>query len=400
MEKIDRLWQERRGEFWQTASRYLKLLGNSGFMFSLYVLILIGGVYYQRWVNSLSDTFPTEWILTIVFAILVFRTPIRTFLKSADLVFLLPLEKQMAGYFKKSLVYNAVLQSIGILFVWAIFMPLYLHTVNPNMVSDLVLLVLLFALKAWNVHAVWQEHYILNSVSYDIIRGLFTFIFIGFLLFQMPWWALIIVLIIMFSLTLIAFNPLSKHLLKWEKVLVGEERLMDRFWRLANLITDVPKIEQRMKPRRFLSGITDIFPYGKSAVFKRFFFKSFIRSGEYFGIWLRLVVIGVIIMGLLPKGPTTVVLAVVFTYLTSVQILALWKEHLVGPTTMFHLPFQSIRSGFLSVLTLILATQIVIYSVAALILSGSLLITGLTLLCGLALCFAFTYGYAGMKIKQ
>ncbi|HET6872957.1 MAG TPA: ABC transporter permease [Sporolactobacillaceae bacterium] len=400
MEKVDQLWQERRGEFWQTASRYIKLLSNSGFMFTMYILILIGGVYYQRWVSGLTDTFPTEWILTIVFLFLVFRTPIRTFLQPADLVFLLPIEKQLTSYFKKSIVYNAVLQNIVIVFVWAIAMPLYLHTVNANIWNDVVFLVLLLALKVWNVYMVWQEHYILESGGYDFLRGTLSFIFIGCILFQMPWWTLVAVIVAIFLVTVFVFNPLSKHLLKWEKVLASEERQIDQFFRLANLITDVPKMQQRMKPRRWLTWLTDVFPYGKTAVYKKFYLKTFIRSGEYLGIWFRLVIIGVIVMAFLPSGITTIVLAVVFTYLTSIQILALWKEYLNGPTNLFHLPFQFIKKSFLNVFMVILGVQIVIYSAAAFFLSGSPAITGLTLLCGFALCFIFTYGYVGMKIKQ
>lgn len=400
MEKVDQLWQERRGEFWTTASRYLKLLGNSGFMFVLYILILAGGVYYQRWVSSLSDSFPTEWILTVLFALLVFRTPMRTFLKSADLVFLLPLEKQMDGYFKKSIIYNTVLQCIEIVFVWAIVMPLYLHTISPNVMNDVILLVLLLVLKAWNADTVWQEYHILNSGFYDVLRSVCTLIFIAAILFKMPWWMLITIIVVMLILTLYVFHPLSKHLLKWEKLLRSEERQMEQFYRLANMITDVPQIRQRMKPRRFLTGLTELYPYGKTAVFKKFFLKTFFRSGEYFGIWLRLVIIGIIVIALLPKGLISAILAIAFTYLTAIQLMAIWKEHLIGPTTMFSLPSKFIKSGFLSVFTSVLAAQIVIYGLAVLAVSGNLSIAGLTILSGLILCFGFTYGFVSTRLKN
>ncbi|MGV3489014.1 MAG: ABC transporter permease [Tuberibacillus sp.] len=400
MEKINQLWTLRRGEFWQEASRYLKLLGNSGFMFSLYILILGGGVYYQRWIKGLSSEFPTEWILTLVFAVLVFRTPIRTFLKSADLVFLLPVEKQLAGYFRNALIYNGIFQCISILFVWAIAMPLYLHTVSSDITGYIIIFVLLIAMKAWNIYAVWQEQYVLESVPYDMIRGLLTIVFIGFVLFKMPWWAIVLVMLAVAVLTLSIIQPLSKHLLKWDKLLSGEQRQVERFYRFANMITDVPKMRNRMKPRRWLTGLTEFYGYGPSAVFKKFYLKTFIRSGEYLGIWFRLLLIGVLLMILLPKGVTTAVIAWVFTYLTAIQLTALWHEYFAGPSTILSLSEKYLKSSFLHVYSTVLSVQMIVFSIVALFMSRSIEMAGLTLISGLALTYAFTYSYVKRKVNK
>jgi ABC-2 type transport system permease protein len=400
MEKIKQLWMVRRGEFWQEASRYLKLLANSGFMFSLYILILGGGVYYQRWIKGLSSEFPTEWILTVVFGILVFRTPIRTFLKSADLVFLLPVEKQLAGYFRHALIYNGLLQCISIVFVWAIAMPLYRHTISYDITGYLIILVLLFAAKAWNIYVVWQEQYVLENMPYDLIRGLLTIVFIGIVLFKKPWWAVVVVILAVVLVTLSVIHPLSKHLLKWEKLLSGEERQLERFYRFANLIADVPKMRNRMKPRRWLTGLTELYGYGQAAVFKKFYLITFIRSGEYLGIWFRLLLIGVLLMILLPKGVTSAIVAWVFTYLTASQLTALYNEYFAGSSTILSLSENDLKSSFLQIYSTILSVQMIVFGLFALFISRSLEIAGLTLLGGLALTYAFTYSYVKRKVNK
>jgi len=400
MEKIKQLWMVRRREFWQEASRYLKLLGNSGFMFSLYILILGGGVYYQRWIKGLSSDFPTEWILTAVFGILVFRTPLRTFLKSADLVFLLPVEKQLAGYFLQALIYNGLLQGTSIVFVWAIAMPLYRHTVSEDIMGYLIILVLLFAVKAWNLYAVWQEQHVLESTLYDLLRGFLTIVFIGMVLFKMPWWAVVIVILAIVVLTLSIIQPLSKHLLKWDKLLAGEKRQLERFYRLANMITDVPRMRNRMKPRRWLTGLTELYGYGQAQVFKKFYLKTFIRSGEYLGIWFRLLLIGILLMILLPKGVTSAIVAWVFTYLTASQLTALYNEYFASSSTSFTLSEKYLKSSFLHIYSTVLLVQMVIFSLFALFISRSLEIAGITLLVGLALIYAFTYSYVKRKVNK
>lgn len=51
------LWRERVGSYWNEAIRYLRLIANSGFLFTVYVLLLIGSVYYSRLLDSLPESF-------------------------------------------------------------------------------------------------------------------------------------------------------------------------------------------------------------------------------------------------------------------------------------------------------------------------------------------------------
>lgn len=55
--RLHDLYPKRRQEWTSTTFRYLKLVGNSGFMFSLYMALLIGGVYYQKALKALPLIF-------------------------------------------------------------------------------------------------------------------------------------------------------------------------------------------------------------------------------------------------------------------------------------------------------------------------------------------------------
>ncbi|MFC4619093.1 ABC transporter permease [Camelliibacillus cellulosilyticus] len=402
MEQIADLWEQRRGQFWTEASRYLRLLANSGFMFTIYFIILISGVYYQRWLAGLSADFPTEWMLTVVFALLCFRAPIRTFVLSADLVFLLPVEEAMKSYFRKARAYNFFLQSVPIVFVWAIAMPLFLKTVDTRLLAYFLMLVLLLGLKAWNIDGAWREHFVLNSFGYKVLRAIVSVVFIGLLLFKVPWWLIVIIIAVMAICSALVFWPLSgEHLLKWEKVLESEDRLAGRFYRFANLITDVPKMQNRVKQRRWLTPLTNVFPYEQRAVFQRFYAKTFIRTGDYFGIWVRLTVIGALLAILLPKGIPTIVVLLIFVYLTAVQLLGLWRDgYLEGPATLFPVNAAILQRGFLSVLAIVLLVQSLLIALIALAAGLSLAYSGISALVGIIFSVLFVYGYAASKIRK
>jgi len=403
MEKIEALWSKRLSEHWQMTSRYLKLLSNSGFMFTLYILIIGGGYFYQQWVKELPKSFPTEWILLVLFSFLIIRSPIRTLLRSADLVFLLPVEDKLDGYFKKAMIYSFALQSIPLIFMWAIALPLYAHTVDPRFSVYGVMLLILLLIKGWNVVCSWQENYVLESMSYKGVRAVVSVIFIGLLLFEAPWYVLVLLALIALGLTFFLFQPLGRlHLLKWEILLETEEQQAANFDRFANMITDVPHVKNRIKPRRYLNGLTELFPHGAGSVYKRFFSKTFLRFGEYFGVYLRLIIIGSIVIWMVSGELSAVIIAVVTIYLTAVQLLPLWNAGQVEeePIALYPISEHMRRKNFLMVFMFILMLEALLLGIISYLVGISILYVVLVLAVGILFSFLFTYGYVSRRLRK
>jgi len=403
MEKIETLWSRRLSEHWQMTSRYLKLLSNSGFMFTLYILVIGGGYFYQQWVKGLPKNFPTEWILLVLFSFLIIRSPIRTLLRSADLVFLLPLEDKLNGYFKKASVYSFVLQSIPLIFVWAIALPLYSHTVDAHFAVYGVMLLILLLIKGWNVICSWQENYVLESMSYKGVRAVVSLIFIGLLLFEAPWYVLVLLALIAIGLTFFLFQPLGRsHLLKWEVLLEVEEQQAARFDRFANLITDVPHVKNRIKPRRYLNGLTELFSYGTSSVYKRFFSKTFFRFGDYFGIYLRLIIVGSIAIWMVSGEWSSVIIAVIIIYLTAVQLLPLWNAGQVEeePIALYPIPERMRRKNFLAIFMRLLMLESLLLGIISCLVGISIPYALLILVIGILFSLLFTYGYVSRRLQK
>ena len=62
------------------------------------MIILIGGAgyYYSEWVKTLTPDFPRRSIMAIILGLVVTISPLTTFFREPDIVFLLPIETNLA----------------------------------------------------------------------------------------------------------------------------------------------------------------------------------------------------------------------------------------------------------------------------------------------------------------
>ncbi|RIL88250.1 multidrug ABC transporter ATP-binding protein, partial [Staphylococcus cohnii] len=101
------LFDLRKQEITKEKSYYNKFIFNGHF--SVFLVILLGAFIlgYGDWLKSIPKHINYPLIASIITAI-TSMFPIRTLLKDADKLFLLPFEKHMFEYMKKSLMYSFV----------------------------------------------------------------------------------------------------------------------------------------------------------------------------------------------------------------------------------------------------------------------------------------------------
>lgn len=89
--------------------------------------------------------------MAVLFSLVLTSSYVRTLLKEADLVFLLPLEAKMEPYLKQAFVYSYVSQLFPLIALSIVAMPLYFAvTPGASLVSYAAVFVQLLLLKAWN----------------------------------------------------------------------------------------------------------------------------------------------------------------------------------------------------------------------------------------------------------
>ncbi|MDN6067473.1 MAG: ABC transporter permease, partial [Staphylococcus equorum] len=99
------LFSTRKQEISKEKQYYNKFIFNGHF--SVFLVIMFGAflVGYGDWLQSTPKHFNYALVASIVVA-LTSMFPIRTLLKDADRLFLLPFEKHMSEYMKHSLIYS------------------------------------------------------------------------------------------------------------------------------------------------------------------------------------------------------------------------------------------------------------------------------------------------------
>ncbi len=330
MMQLQTLWKERAGAFWNIAMRYFRLIGNSSFLFTLVLALIFGAYYYSEILKVLPDSFPGVSVITIVAAIVLVRTPLRFFLSEADLVFMLPAENRLQGYFRKSLMYSFALQVFTTVVVMTILAPLYQHEMAAGTGYYVFVICVLIVLKGANVLMKWMELHLPahhSTIVYILARLAVTIIFTYLLLIQAQWFYVALSAVLFVVTFFLMFLPLQrKYAIKWEKLLAMDEKQSMKFYRTANLFTDVPKLKQSVKQRRFLSSLGEkLLP--SDSVYATLYQKAFIRSNEYFGIYFRLWLLGLAVVAFVPGLIGKVIGAALVIYLTATQLRTLYPHY-------------------------------------------------------------------------
>ncbi|MFT9597272.1 ABC transporter permease [Mesobacillus sp.] len=397
------LWKERFGTFAKETGSYLRYIFNGHLV--IVVLFLLGSAafYYQEWIETLQPDFPAAWIISLILSAVLTYSPIQTFLTEADKIFLLPLETRLDVYFKKSITFSLSLQSYLLLLVLAVLMPLHVKIHGADFKSFFILLIALILIKWTNILIRWNVQYFIEKnvkLTDSIIRFcvnvvLWYFIFSGA---QLIFTAVPVVVLIM--LYFYYKKQAMDKGLKWEQLIEDEERRMNAFYRVANMFTDVPKLRDRTKRRKWLDWLVNIIPYKQHLAFSHLYLRTFARSGDYFGLLVRLTMIGGAAIYFLSYGPGQILFALLFMYLTGFQLLPLWNHHhnklWVG---LYPVPENARKKSFTSLLLGIMIFQAAVFA-GTVFIKGDLILGAIVLASGIAFSLFFVYFYSQSKLKS
>lgn len=387
------LWKKRSGARFKELLRYGRYIFNDHLLIVMIFLLGGGAYYYNQWVGSLDHTFPAAMLFAFIFAFLLSGGNVITFLKEPDQVYLLPMETELKPYFIRSFLFTYFWRLYIQFMTLLVLTPVYLHTSGTQ--GGLLFFALLLAgMTAFNLFHRWNVDYDQDpsTVTADywlriIFNGMLVFFFM-----EGRWILTCITFIIFLFYGLYFFEKRRRSGLPWERLVANEERRMARFYRFANLFTDVPELRNRVKRRKW----ADLFVkknYLSDETYAYLLSRTFLRSGDYFGLSVRLTVIcSLVIWGV--KNPfASSAAAFVFIYLTGIQLLPLWKHHdSVLWSQLYPLDDGLKRKSFLKLLYRILFVQAIVFSLILSVVNGPG--QGFLLLLVLSLfCYVFVYIY-------
>ncbi|WP_413302231.1 ABC transporter permease [Bacillus sp. 1P10SD] len=396
------LWKDRAGGRVRDLGRYLRYIFNGHLVIVLLFLIGTGAYYYQQWVEKLSSNFPAEIIIAVLIGIFLTYSPVYNFLLEADKVYILPLEDKLKGYFFRSGIASFVFQGYILLMVLAVLMPMYAHVNSSGFQLFLPYLVVLLALKGWNLATSWRIHYFVqNSVHrWDMVVRYFINTVCTFLLFKQANVFILLILVVVMAFYFRFFHVRTKKMgLKWDLLIDHEEKRMASFYRLANMFTDVPKLKDTVKRRKWLDWLISNIPFSQDKTYLYLYSRAFLRSSDYLGLFIRLTVIGAVAIYFISFGLGQLLLSILFLYLTGFQLLPLWNHHQNKLwVDLYPVAEKYKSSSFHYLLMIILSTEAVIFALF-IALKGEILNSLFALISGFVFNYLFVYIYSKKRIK-
>lgn len=323
-------WKARFAEYVKEMQKYLRYIFNGHLVFVMVLALGGAAYYYSNWVKTLHSDFPVALIMSVILALLVTRSPIHTFLKDADIVFILPIETKLKSYFNRSIILSGVLQGYLLLIVLAALMPMYAKVVGASLKDFVAVLVLLLFIKFLNLYMSWYvlKYQDISASRVDLIirffiNGVLLYLVIDQAMILLP----VITLLILLGLFVYYRTATRSKILKWDRLVALERKRLLSFYRLANLFTDVPSLGSKVARRKWLDGILAFIPFGQKSTYLYLYARTFLRANDYVGLLVRLTIIGSFILAVLSNIWAYLFVTLLFLFMTAIQLLPIWKVH-------------------------------------------------------------------------
>ncbi|MBY0144870.1 ABC transporter permease [Neobacillus niacini] len=397
-----KLWKDRSVHRLKEFGIYLRYILNGHLVVVLLFLIGTAAFYYQEWISSLSQEFPAAIIIALIMGVFLTHSPVYTFLLEADQVFLIPLETRLKGYFFRSGLLSLIFQGYILLMVLAVLMPIYAHVSANGFKSFFIFLLVLLVIKAWNLVVNWRIHYYVQPSVYvwDMFVRYFINVIFSFLLFSNANILFFLIFTFILAFYYYSFYVRTKKMgLKWDLLIAQEEKRMASFYRLANLFTDVPKLKDTVKRRKWLDIFINTISFSQNNTYRYLFARTFLRASDYFGLFIRLTVIGALALYFISFGWGQLVLSLLFIYLTGFQLLPLWNHHQNKLwIDLYPVDPKHKMAAFQSILKIILFVQSTVFTLIVLI-KGEWLFSLAVLISGLLFSYLFVTVYSKKRLK-
>jgi ABC-2 type transport system permease protein len=396
------LWKERFFGFSKEIQKYLRYIFNGHLVFVM--VIGLGGVayYYSEWVKTLTSEFPAELIMAFVLAIVLTRSPILTFLKEADTIFLLPLETKLQGYFTKSIILSLVLQTYLLLFIFAAFMPMFAKVTGADFTDFWLLMLIMIMVKYLNLRIHWHVLKFQERLTVNIdgcIRFLLNAVLLYLLFVKANTWFSILIILLLAGLLSYYRQAVKDKALKWERLVELEGKRMMAFYRVANLFTDVPKLRGKVARRKYLDWIVSFVPYKQNKSYLFLYARTMLRANDYAGLLIRLTFIGSFVLAAFVSIWASVLVTVFVLYITGIQLLPVWKQHeLKIWVSLYPLPDILREKAVIQLVSYFLLFETVLFFIVLLVL-GNWMAAVASIVAGMVFILIFK-NYAAKKLKS
>ncbi|WP_406651796.1 ABC transporter permease EcsB [Bacillus cereus] len=396
------LWKERFRHFLKEVRTYSKYVFNDHLKFIFVFIIGAGAYYYQQWLQTLTPSFPTALVMAVLLGLVLTAGSIQTLLKEADLVYLLPVEEKLKPYFTKAFLFTFMIQLYIIAIVAAALAPLYFQQMKQTGAGYIWIVLAFVIVKAWNLFVAWEKSFLTdqNIQRADwFIRFILNGLFVYFLVERTSVLVIGGIVLLMVLYLAIMHQMVKGKPLNWEYLISEEGKKMMLLYRIANMFVDVPALKERVSRRKWLDFILSII--GEKRTYLYLYTRTFLRSGNYFGLYVRLLALGGVILYFIPFLYGRFIVSLIFLYLIGYQLLTLWKHHRMKIwLDLYPVGGEEKKKDFLTLLNAILLTGSVVFTVIFALATKDFMMTGILLVVSIVFSIGFVYQYGAKRIER
>ncbi|SEN76626.1 ABC transporter permease [Paenibacillus sp. OV219] len=325
---VETLWRSRSAAFWRESMPYFRYMAQSGLPGVTIMALLAGITGYGMLLRNLPANFPVVLVGVLVLMPLLCWSPLRTWLREADIVFLVPREAEMPAYIRRSMRYNGMAGIAAVLIGCAVYLPLYLAGDGRTSAVVVVLGVLLS--KLLQLQAAWRERQVVSVGSRRLLR-LLRWAATALAIVALLKGFLIVYIIGAITLISIIYNRLPRYPIPWLTLIEEEKRTRRRYTVFFSAFADVATESAGVKARKYAAWVAKLIAYRKSNAFFYLYTQTLIRT-ELGGILLRLTALGLFTGWLsaysaLWAGWGSASVCLLFVWLTGVQLRAIAQAH-------------------------------------------------------------------------
>lgn len=288
--QTNQLFWERMKASWMRASQFMRQIVSGGgtplFVGMVIIFLYLG---YTEMLKTLPDHFPFIPLISLLVAIFLSFSRIRTWIQPADMTFLLPLEAKMAPYFRASLIYSSAMGLIRLFLLALMLSPLYFVKIGSTL--DYLIQFAFFALlQVWNTWVYWyllRLSFHRRTLPIRILHGIRFFFNLGwaFAIFSKNGWVCLLLTLMIFVASWGLIRQVPEIPYPWLALQKREQKIRARYLAIARWFGNMPGIPNPIQPRIWIIRLLDLL-FPRASTYSYLFWRTLLRRSDFLQIYI------------------------------------------------------------------------------------------------------------------
>lgn len=339
MSNIENIFSDRRKKEQELKLTYSKYIFNSHLI--MFLIIVLGAVLinYSKWIAIASkvELYSVCIAATLAFSYYLVSTKIKTYIKEADAVFLLPLEKYYRKVGLKTVINSTVVHIITVVIFYFATKPITNLIGNIDRLSIFMLLIVII----WNnllkylqvIHykeIIWSKLLLFIVIFMQLLVVFFDDIAIRIIYLI----SIIVLAVFTYYIMKNAGNKLNakdqeKYVVNWNQAADYDKHRIESYLKFVNMFVDVPLSGVKVARRKYFDILLPKLTkdnFKKENSFKYYYYRVFLRQENTVYLALRLMLLAALVTFSFKNTYVSGLAIISYSYLTIIQLVPLYKQ--------------------------------------------------------------------------